>query len=220
LADWYWYNGGCGLSAVGNGSTITVSPTLTTSYYVRAEGICNTTLCINKIITVNDSSVTAITAISANDTICSGLTTTLGLTGGYLGTSANWQWYHGTCGGTQAGNGSTVTVNPVITTNYYVRAEGVCNTTNCVNFIVTVNDTSAISTGTVTAVLSTICEGGSTTISITGGNTGTGANWYWYSFTCGGNGLGIGSSIVDNPLTTTTYYIRAEGHAIRQHAKA
>ena len=38
---------------------LAVNPTVTTEYYVRAEGICNTTPCVNVTITVQDSSIAA-----------------------------------------------------------------------------------------------------------------------------------------------------------------
>jgi hypothetical protein len=57
--------------------------------------------------------------------------------GGTLGTNASWKWYTGSCGGTLVGTGSSIMVNPAVTTTYYVRAEGDCNNTACVQ--VTVN---------------------------------------------------------------------------------
>ena len=44
-ASWKWYSGSCGGTSVGTGISVTVSPTATTTYYVRAEGTCNTTSC-------------------------------------------------------------------------------------------------------------------------------------------------------------------------------
>ena len=46
-ASWEWYSGNCGGTGthVGTGSPISVSPTDTTTYYVRAEGDCNITSC-------------------------------------------------------------------------------------------------------------------------------------------------------------------------------
>jgi len=44
-ATWKWYSGSCGGTAVGTGATINVSPSVTTTYYVRAEGDCNITIC-------------------------------------------------------------------------------------------------------------------------------------------------------------------------------
>ena len=144
LADWYWYEGSCGNSLAGNGTSIMVSPTITTDYYLRAEGVCNTTPCMNITVTVQDSSIAASTVTASPSTICESLSTMLNLTGGLLGTSADWYWYDGNCGGTTIGNGSSITVSPTMTTEYYVRAEGVCNTTPCMNVTVTVQDSSVL----------------------------------------------------------------------------
>lgn len=51
-AVWRWYTGSCGGTAIGTGSSIIVNPAATTTYYVRAEGDCNTTTCRNIAITV------------------------------------------------------------------------------------------------------------------------------------------------------------------------
>ena len=209
-ADWYWYKGNCGGTLTGNGSTITVSPTVTTVYYVRGEGICNTTGCINKVITVNDSSEMAVSVIPVMDTICESISTTIGVNGGSLGQGADWYWYTGGCGVTEIGNGSALTISPVLTTDYFVRAESPCNTTLCRDVIVTVYDSSVSATG-INATLTTICAGNTTTLSFTGGVSGAGAYWSWYTGSCGGNGIGIGSSVEDNPAMTTMYYLRSEG---------
>ena len=99
-ADWYWYSGSCGGMLIGNGAQITINPTVTTNYYVRAEGVCNTTACVNVTVTVNDSSVAAISILPTMSTICQGMTTMLGVDGGIAGTMADWYWYTGSCGGT------------------------------------------------------------------------------------------------------------------------
>ncbi|MBL7796213.1 MAG: hypothetical protein JNJ90_06900, partial [Saprospiraceae bacterium] len=39
-ADWQWYTGTCGGTSVGSGSSINVSPSSNTTYYVRGEGGC------------------------------------------------------------------------------------------------------------------------------------------------------------------------------------
>ncbi len=46
-ASWNWYTESCGGTLIGTGSSITVSPTVNTVYYVRAEGDCNTTTCVS-----------------------------------------------------------------------------------------------------------------------------------------------------------------------------
>ena len=52
-ASWKWYKGGCGSGAsIGSGTTITVTPSCNTTYFVRSEGgSCGTTTC--KSITVS-----------------------------------------------------------------------------------------------------------------------------------------------------------------------
>jgi hypothetical protein len=46
-AVWRWYAGGCGSGPViGTGTSITVTPSVTTTYYARAEGTCNNTSCV------------------------------------------------------------------------------------------------------------------------------------------------------------------------------
>lgn len=42
---WYWYAESCGGAAVASGDTVVMTPTSTTTYYVRAEGACDTTIC-------------------------------------------------------------------------------------------------------------------------------------------------------------------------------
>ena len=210
-ASWEWYTGSCGGTSVGTGSSITVSPTSTTTYYVRAEGSCNTTTCVSKTITVNTSSVAATSATATNSTICSGSSTTISVSGGSLGSGATWEWYTGSCGGTSVGTGSSITVSPTSTTTYYVRAEGTCNTTSCVSVSITVN-TNSSDPLSISATNSTICEGEQTTLSVQSiGILGTGADWYWYTGSCGGTSVGTGSSITVSPTSTTTYYVRAEG---------
>ena len=44
-ASWKWYTVSCGGTAAGTGASIKVSPAITTSYFVRAEGGCATTSC-------------------------------------------------------------------------------------------------------------------------------------------------------------------------------
>lgn len=55
--DWKWYTGSCGGTFVGSGTSITVSPTQNTTYYVRAEGGCGAPgACGSIAITINNAS--------------------------------------------------------------------------------------------------------------------------------------------------------------------
>jgi uncharacterized repeat protein (TIGR01451 family) len=114
-------------------STLTVSPTSTTTYWVRMEntaGPCSAnTSGLTRLITVNQPSVAATAAGRSKNNICPGISAKIYRTGGTLGTSAIWRWYTGSPGGTLIGSGDTLTVMPLVTTTYYLRAEGFCNTT-------------------------------------------------------------------------------------------
>jgi len=205
---WRWYSGSCGGTLVGSGNSINVSPGTNTAYFVRAEGTCNTTTCASQAVTVNTLS-TAPTSITGTSTICAGGSTTLTVSGGSLGTGGVWRWYSGSCGGTLVGSGNSINVSPGTNTTYFVRAEGTCNTSTCASQAVTVNTLSAAPTG-ITGT-STICAGGSTTLTVSGGSLGTGGVWRWYSGSCGGTLVGSGTSINVSPATNTTYFVRAEG---------
>ncbi|MBI2966551.1 MAG: T9SS type A sorting domain-containing protein [Bacteroidetes bacterium] len=141
-AQWQWYIGSCGGMLAGSGSTATVTLPSTTTFYVRAEGTVNTTTCASVTISVNSISIAAASVSAAPNPVNSGNSTTLSVSGGTLGTGAQWQWYSGSCGGTWVGSGNTITLSPLGTTTYYVRAEGACNTTSCVSVTVTVNPVS------------------------------------------------------------------------------
>lgn len=52
-SSWVWYTGSCGGTQVGSGNPFVISPTSTTTYWVRAEG-CNFTNCVSRSVTVNN----------------------------------------------------------------------------------------------------------------------------------------------------------------------
>lgn len=49
---------------------------------------------------------------------------------------AQWKWYTGSCGGTYIGSGPSITVNPSVTTTYYVRSENACGKSACTSITV------------------------------------------------------------------------------------
>lgn len=81
-ANWVWYSGSCGTTSVGVGATITISPTISANYYVRAEGGCLTSpgACSG----ANYISVTplpSLTVTTSNSLICSGSSATITMSG-------------------------------------------------------------------------------------------------------------------------------------------
>ncbi|MBL0181283.1 MAG: T9SS type A sorting domain-containing protein [Chitinophagaceae bacterium] len=143
-ANYQWGTGAVvGTSPIGGAtsSTLLVSPSSTTTYWVRIENnvapCTATTTGVTKLITVSQPSVAAASASKSKNNICPGISVNLSVVGGTLGTNASWKWYTGSCGTSLVGTGSGISVTPAVTTTYYVRAEGDCNTTTCV--AVTVN---------------------------------------------------------------------------------
>ncbi len=107
-------------------------------------------------IDVNTLSV-APTGISGTTAICLGNSTTLSIVGGSPGTGAVAEWFIGTCGGSPIGTGSSITVNPIVNTSYFVRYRGTCNTTACVSITITLY--SALVPGAHNTVPLTECAG-------------------------------------------------------------
>lgn len=115
----------------------TFTPGTTAVTYEAVDASNNTSTCtFNVVVDTESTDPTSVTASSTN--VCSGDAITMTVNGGSLGTNAQWYWYVGSCGGQLVAAGSTVTVNPLTTTNYFVRAEGPCNTTACVSVLVNV----------------------------------------------------------------------------------
>ena len=55
-----------------------------------------------------------------------------------------------------------------------------------------------------------VCPGANTILSITAGNLNSATQWRWYADNCGSNYLGTGTSLLVNPTSTRTYYVRGE----------
>jgi len=173
-ATWKWYSGSCGGTLQGTGASIVVSPTSTTTYFIRAEGGgCGTSTCAQVTVTINTPSVAPSSATASPAVTCGG-PTTLSVIGGSLGTGASWKWYSGSCGGTFVGSGATLSVSPTVNTTYFVQAQGACNTTTCVSVAVTVNP---VPFAVATPSSQTFCSGTTTNIALTSFVPGTTFAW-------------------------------------------
>lgn len=204
-----WYTGGCGTTYVGVGDVFYATPSATTTYYVRSEGTCNTTACVNSAVTVNP--VTVITVHPVSQTLCPGLPVTFSVTATGTGV-LTYQWRKNTVniGGATASSYNIPSIVAGDAANYDVIVTGTCGVVTSNAAILTVNTLSVAATS-ITAAPASVCSGASSTLSITGGTLGSGATWRWYSVGCGGTSEGSGSSLVVAPVSTTTYYLRAEG---------
>lgn len=61
-SDWMWYTGSCGGSLVGTGTSVTVTPGASTTYYVRGEGGCTSPgICASVTVISQDATAPSIT---------------------------------------------------------------------------------------------------------------------------------------------------------------
>lgn len=208
---WAWYSGVCGGTLVGIGNSLTTTPIGPTTYFVRAEGLCNTTHCVRKTIYAASASTAPVAIIASSDTPCLGQEITLTVQGGSLGIGAEWKWYHTSCGGSFVGTGASLKDVPNGNSTYFVRAEGACNTTNCVSRPIRILFPGQPAFG-ITASADTVLNGASVRLQIVGGSNGSNGRWVWYENGCGnGAPVGFGPTLNIAPGATTTYYVRQEG---------
>ena len=210
-ASWEWYDAGCGTSSAGSGVSLVVNPTVTTTYSVRAEGTCNNTVCVSVTITVDQLSTDPTSIATPNVDLCPGETAVLTVSGGSLGDGASWEWYEGSCGGTPAGSGSSISVTPAATTSYFVRAEGTCNTTLCA--VITINiGMGASNPDSANVTIDNICPEDTTElVAYLSTPLPAGYIYVWYTGACGAVTVGVGDTLPVTPTVTTTYYVRSVG---------
>lgn len=198
-----WFEGSCAGAPVTN---LTVSPTSTTTYFVRVKD--DTTHCVSacESVTVTVNSLPAVPAnVQASPIeICAGGNSTLSADAPPSGFSL--EWFEGTCGGTPLGS---LTVAPAGTTTYYVRTKN--DTTGCVSacasVTVTVNPLPDVPSNAI-ATPATICAGSNSVLSAD--DPGTGYSLEWFEGTCGGTPV---TNLTVSPALTTSYYVRVKYNA-------
>jgi large repetitive protein len=181
---------------------------------VTAGNSCGTSTASTLAVTVNSLSTAPAGVAITNNNTCNGISKILTVTGGSLGSGATWQWFTGSCGGTSAGTGLSIIVDPApgTSTTYYVLASGSCNTTACASGIVVVNP--AVGTPvTPTPSATTICQGSANTVYSSSAINATTYNW---SVTGTGNtisGIGTNGTVIWSPgfYGTATVSVTANG---------
>ncbi|CAN5389589.1 hypothetical protein BH10BAC2_BH10BAC2_44560 [soil metagenome] len=83
-------------------------------------------------LSIKNISAAALSVVSNKAFVCPGEPAILTANGGLLGSNASWKWYQQNCNGTYIGTGNNITVYPLATTSYFVKADGDCNITQCV----------------------------------------------------------------------------------------
>jgi len=179
-------------------------PSGTTTVTYTATDVYGNTSSASFNVTVLEPS-TAATSVSSNrdfNNICAGENITLTVNGGSLGEQASWKWYRTTCGGAAnyVGQGTSVTVAPTATTTYYVRAEGLCNTTACQSITVTVSTGGPASAPTFSTLPTAAAPGVNSTVCV---NPVPGATFYQW-FTQNGHNQSILFNGQVGPIQTST----------------
>lgn len=225
-AQWELFSGSCSgtpIATSSNGVFSNVSITSTQTFFARANGNCNVTNCASQSVTLSTLS-TIPSNITASDTlICPGDIVSITINGGSLGTGAQWVWYEGSCGGVATNYGNSIIASPSTTTNYYVRGEGVCGNTNCLNIEISLHpnyieldslsiDSVYVLPDSLWYTQDTVCP--QTNVDLFAhfsGSLPSGYSITWYENSCGSVIVGTGDSIRVNPDTTTTYFARVIG---------
>jgi gliding motility-associated-like protein len=202
-ASWQWYSGSCGGTFEGSGSSLTVTPTTTTTYYVRGEGACNNTACQQVTITVNQVPFAIATPSSA--TMCSGGTTSIALSSFVPGTTFAWTVVE--TGVTGGSSGTTATIAQTLTTTGNTTGTAVYTITptanGCVGFPITVTvNVDPIPVISVSSQNPTICAGSVLPINITSNVAGTIFTWTVVETGVTGGTNGTGATISDSLVAT------------------
>lgn len=118
--SWYWYSGSCGGALVGNGNSISVSPTTTTTYFARGEGNCvlpgncsAATITVNPLPTVTANNVSGCTGTPV---LLTGIPSAGGysLPNPYSGPSTTYtHTYTDANGCTGVSSPASITINPL-----------------------------------------------------------------------------------------------------------
>ncbi|MES2775048.1 MAG: FG-GAP-like repeat-containing protein, partial [Bacteroidota bacterium] len=159
---WEWYADNCGGTSIGSGTSITVSPSVTTTYYVRGEGGCTqNTVCGSVTVTVNQRpSAPTITADGAT-VFCAGGSVTL-----TSSPSTGYKWSNGA---------NTQSITVTTSGSYSVQA---INSNGCFSdasavTVVSVNPLPLTPSVTAGGPV-TFCSGSSVTLT-----SGAGTGWLW-----------------------------------------
>jgi hypothetical protein len=133
---WAIYTGACGQTLLGTTATSTfmVSPSSSTTYFVRGEGGCVPAggACGSATVTVAATAPVITNLTYSPDPVCPGAGNNITLTvTGSLNDATQWVVYNGSCGGMEVLRSSSSVINlgsltTVGTTTIFVRGEGGC----------------------------------------------------------------------------------------------
>jgi hypothetical protein len=191
VSAYQWIN--CATNANISGATAaTYTPTVAGNYKVQ---VTDTSGCITESSCVTFCNVASTPTVSGNNSVCSGQSITLSIATGTLNGNTSWRWYSGSCGGTLVGTGTSISVSPTATTDYYVRGEGGCTTNGSCSTVKTVtvnalpNNAVTISGNTLTA-------------------TQSGASYQWINCNNGNSNIAGATAQSFTPLISGNFAVR------------
>lgn len=141
-----WFADACGDTPLEGGSSPSVSPATTTSYYARSRDTstgCVSSDCAEVIVTVHALPDAPTDTLATPPVICAGALSILTATSPV---DTEVDWFADTCDGMPVAGGSAPSVSPASTTTYYARSRDTstgCISANCAFVTVTVEDTTA-----------------------------------------------------------------------------
>ncbi len=209
-----WYDDALLSNKIGTDNNLIISaPVVTTTYYLRFEGSCDSSAVVSTIVFVKTGSTAPVSASSDRDNICPGDgSIVLTYMGGTPGTDAIARWYSDSALTAIAGIGNNLSLfAPLVTTPYFVRFEGDCDTTSAVGTLLQVSDVT-LDPDTAYTDRDSICSGDGTIIlSYIGGGGGSNVEAVWYADSSISVSIGTGNDLsIAAPLVSTTYFVRFE----------
>lgn len=62
--------------------------------------------------------------------------------------------------------------------------------------------------------ITSLCDGQTSSLTVSSGNLNDAVDWEWYVGSCGGTSIGSGTSVAVTPTVTTSYFVRGEGGCV------
>lgn len=142
-AEFIWFEDFCGFNKnemVGSGRKVTLTPSKTTTYYLKTLNAKRNSECFSIEIIVNEGSVLP-EEILGNTNVCEGENIELSIKGGELAPNSEWVWYVDYIQGSlPIGKGPTLIHKPEGNSRYFLRSESSNGKkTDFIEIIITVN---------------------------------------------------------------------------------
>jgi hypothetical protein len=214
--SYQWYVGNSGdtsnlITAATNSST-TVSPNVTTNYWVKVTGQCGTFNSPAATVTVSCNPIPLGGVTAQPSTINVGQSSIISVATSGSG-PFTFQWFRGSLGDAsnpiQGATGSSTVVSPVTNTSYWVHVTAPCGSQDG-TVTVFVNAPCTPSSITTHPTFATIAPGASATLTVVAAGTAP-ISYQWYTGTSGNTNSPIANatnaSVTVSPTVTTSYWV-------------